>query len=138
MESSAAGVLRMSGVCPAAYEGGPGIAHGGWIAAFFDELLGQCVNAQGPTALTGELSVRFVKPVPIGPRLVGAARVGLRAGRRRHANGQLVLASSGAVLATASGIFVDARTDHYQRAAMWVLEQEARAGAEPSTRPADV
>lgn len=124
------GVTRYSGVCPPEYEGGPGVAHGGWIAAFFDDLLGRCVNGEGPASLTGELSVRFVKPVPVGPQLVGAARVRRREGRRRYVTGELELASSGALLATAHGVFIDAHADHFQRTAAWVREQEEQVSAD--------
>jgi acyl-coenzyme A thioesterase PaaI-like protein len=50
----------------AVQEGFPGFAHGGWIAAVFDVVLG-VATAGGPGrgGLTGTLSVRFLRVTPI-------------------------------------------------------------------------
>lgn len=117
-------VMTMRGVCPAAYEGGPRVAHGGWTAAMMDELLGMCSNASGSLTVTGTLTIKYVKPVPIERELVGTAQVVGQEGRRRRVRGEIRLASSGALLATAEGIFVQARPDHFGRHEAWLAEQE--------------
>lgn len=119
-------VMTMRGVCAAAYEGGPRVAHGGWTAAMLDELLGTCSNASGPLAVTGTLTITYVKPVPIERELVCTARVEGQEGRRRRVTGEIRLAGSGALLASAEGIFVEARPDHYSRHQEWLAEQEGR------------
>ena len=45
--------------------GPPGLVHGGAISAVLDEIMGaECFN-NGYLALTKELNVKFIKPVPI-------------------------------------------------------------------------
>ena len=42
--------------------GAPGIAHGGFVAAAFDQAFGHLVVYEGLGALTGQLTVRFLRP----------------------------------------------------------------------------
>ena len=48
-----------------AFEGAPGRAHGGIVAAAFDDFTGSVISMIGEPAFTGEITVRFVKPVPV-------------------------------------------------------------------------
>jgi len=48
----------------ATYEGGPGIVHGGWIAAAMDELLGHAQPLAGIAGFTGTITVRYRAPAP--------------------------------------------------------------------------
>lgn len=66
----------------AAHEGAPRCAHGGWIAAVFDELLGLAQMKPRIMAATGELTVRFRRPTPIDRDLVMRAWFDPPAGRR--------------------------------------------------------
>lgn len=50
-------------------QGYDGFLHGGVIASFLDAAMTHCLFHQGIQALTGDLHVRFVKPVPIGVTL---------------------------------------------------------------------
>ena len=127
------GVMTMRGVCPATYEGGPMVAHGGWTAAMMDELMGTCSNVRGSLTVTGTLTITYVKPVPIERELVCTARVEGQEGRRRHVRGEIRLASTGALLASAEGIFVEARQDHFGRHEAWLAEQEGRSGIDEVT-----
>lgn len=49
----------------AAFEGAPGRAHGGIVAAVFDDFTGTVIAMLHEPAFTGELTVRFVRPVPV-------------------------------------------------------------------------
>jgi len=51
------------------HEGFPGIAHGGIVAALFDEVLGQTIPATGVLAYTATLDVQYSAPAPIGELL---------------------------------------------------------------------
>ena len=89
------------------YEGPPGAAHGGIVAAYLDEVLaGAVVRATGRLAVTGELTVRYVRPVPLETPLAGRAQ--LVADRERYADveGRIEDLATAAVLATARGRFV--------------------------------
>jgi acyl-coenzyme A thioesterase PaaI-like protein len=52
-----------------AYEGPPQCAHGGYIAAVFDILLGGTEALSGIPGVTGTLSVRYIAPTPLNTDL---------------------------------------------------------------------
>ncbi|MFI5040898.1 MAG: PaaI family thioesterase [Acidimicrobiales bacterium] len=118
------GVAHFEIECPVNQEGGPGVAHGGWTAAVLDEVIGHVPILHGQMSVTGTLTVRFVKPVPIGRALEATAWVDRVEGHRWFCSGQLVLASSGAELASATGIWV-ARdgSAHFAAFQTWLAEQ---------------
>jgi hypothetical protein len=49
-----------------AFEGAPGRAHGGMVAALFDEVMGFVLSITCTPAFTGRLTVTYRAPVPIG------------------------------------------------------------------------
>ncbi len=52
-------------------EGYPGIVHGGIITAVLDETIGWAVAvARKKYFVTGELTIRFLKPLPIGKEVI--------------------------------------------------------------------
>jgi acyl-coenzyme A thioesterase PaaI-like protein len=118
------GTLELRGICSKEYEGGPGVAHGGWTAALMDELLGTCVNGKSPVAVTGTLTVVYVRPLPLEQPLVCRAWIQDRDGRKILARGEARLASSDALLAQAEGTFITVPTDHYERHQRWLREQQ--------------
>jgi acyl-coenzyme A thioesterase PaaI-like protein len=62
-------------VLRAAFEGAPGRAHGGIVAAAFDDVTGFVIGLLHEPAFTGELTVRYVKPVPVNTPLEMRARL---------------------------------------------------------------
>lgn len=97
------------------------VAHGGWTSWVFDEFLGLAATAQGVWAVTSQLQIDFRRPVPIGATVVVTARCASIAGRRMQMTGGMRLATTNAVLAEATGVWVrlpDADA-HYARAAEW-------------------
>jgi acyl-coenzyme A thioesterase PaaI-like protein len=80
----------------AAFEGAPGRAHGGIVAAAFDDFTGAIIGMLHEPAFTGELTVRFVKPVPVHVPLRLRTWLDSRNGRKlyihadAHAGEQLV------------------------------------------------
>jgi acyl-coenzyme A thioesterase PaaI-like protein len=64
-----------------AFEGAPSRAHGGIVAAAFDDVTGFVIGILREPAFTGELTVRYVKPVPVDEPLEMRARL---AGRERR------------------------------------------------------
>jgi acyl-coenzyme A thioesterase PaaI-like protein len=116
-------VTRLS--CPTDHEGGPGVAHGGWTAAALDEILGHLVILSGHMAVTGSLTVEFLKPVPIERALEARAWLDRREDGKWHNVGELRLISTGALLARATGIFVERNpTAHFERQKHWLAEQD--------------
>jgi acyl-coenzyme A thioesterase PaaI-like protein len=88
------------------YEGPPGGAHGGIVAAFLDEILGGAVlRATGRPAVTGELTVRYRRPVPTEHAILGRGRLVTDHGRYVDVEGELLDAGTQEVLASARGRF---------------------------------
>jgi acyl-coenzyme A thioesterase PaaI-like protein len=119
------GVAQFSLVCPVGDEGGPGVAHGGWTAAVLDEVCGHVPLLHDQLSVTGTLTVRFVRPVPIERPLLARAWIDRKEARKWFISGELALASSGAMLATATGVWVlrdgEAHFGAFQR---WLVEQD--------------
>jgi acyl-coenzyme A thioesterase PaaI-like protein len=93
-------------VVPRVYEGPPGAVHGGIVAAYLDEVLGgAAARAAGKPAVTGELTVRYVKPVPSETPLLGRARLVADHGRYVDVEGSLEEFRARRVVATARGRF---------------------------------
>ena len=114
-------------VCPASDRAGPAIAHGGWTAGVFDDVLGRLPLAMGESAVTGTLQVRFVTPVPVERELLLAGHLLETTRRRRTVAGELRLASTGALLAEATAVMIVVDPSHGERHRAWLAEQDARA-----------
>jgi len=50
-----------------AYEGPPGLVHGGISALILDQLLGEAAAAGGKPGMTGTLTLRYRRGTPLGP-----------------------------------------------------------------------
>jgi acyl-coenzyme A thioesterase PaaI-like protein len=93
------------------YEGPPGAAHGGIVAAYLDEILaGAVFRGVGQMGVTGELSVRYRRPVPTERALLGQGRLVTDHGRYVDVEGEIVDPDTGEKLATARGRFFPIRT----------------------------
>ena len=93
-------------VVPRVYEGPPGAVHGGIVAAYLDEVLGgAAARATGKVTVTGELTVRYVRPVPAETPLLGRGRLLADHGRYVDVEGSLEEFSARRVVATARGRF---------------------------------
>lgn len=71
-----------------AFEGAPGRAHGGIVAAVFDDTLGYVLLMEGTPAYTGRLSITYRAPTPVNEPLEFRARLREREGRKLHIVGQ--------------------------------------------------
>ncbi|QRY42718.1 PaaI family thioesterase [Mycolicibacterium boenickei] len=123
-------VLVSDIVCPTDHEGGPQVAHGGWTASILDEILGHVPLRHDQLSVTATLTVNFRKPVPIERPLQARAWIDRIDGQKWFISGELVLSSTGSVLATATGIWVARDIAHFSRHQKWLAEQDAAAGDE--------
>lgn len=87
-----------------AYEGGPGLAHGGILSLLFDHAMGQALFNAGHSAMTVSLDVRYRAPTPLGVPLAVSAKLDGRAGRKLFVVAQVAV--DGTVTAEAHGVFV--------------------------------
>ncbi len=101
---SEAGVVNGGGVFGAAYEGAPGLLHGGFLSAAFDELLGLATVFSGEPGMTRELTVRYLRPTPIDVALRFTGRLDRREGRRLYVSAEVE--ADGVRTAEAHGLFI--------------------------------
>lgn len=66
---------------PAEYQGWKGMVHGGIISALLDEVSAYAGMTVVDTVVTGELTTRFRKPVPVEKEITVSAQV-VKQGRR--------------------------------------------------------
>jgi acyl-coenzyme A thioesterase PaaI-like protein len=88
----------------AAFEGAPKRAHGGIVAALFDDAMGMVLRIVATPAYTGELTVRYLAPTPVGVELEVRARLVRREGRKLWIESEAT--ADGTRVATASGLFI--------------------------------
>ncbi len=99
-------------IIPERFAGAPGAAHGGIVGGYLDEVLaGAAVRHSGRIYMTGELTVRYVRPVPVETPLLGKAWVVRDYGKYVDLEGTLEDYQSHAILATARGRFLPMRVD---------------------------
>jgi acyl-coenzyme A thioesterase PaaI-like protein len=120
----AAGVARGTGRFGTAYEGAPGLLHGGILAAAFDELLGVATVFSGGPGMTRELRVRYLRPTPIGVELSFTARLEHAEGRRLFVSAEVE--AGGVRTAEASGIFTAVGGEKFEAFARARRERERR------------
>ena len=94
-----------------AFEGAPQRAHGGMVAALFDEAMGFVLSIVCTPAFTGRLSVTYRAPVPIGVPLQFRARLAGRDGRKLRITGEARHGEQ--LLAEAEALFVAVDPDHF-------------------------
>jgi len=87
------------------YTGPPGHCHGGIIATILDEAMGKVNKLHQVVALTSEITVRYLKPVPLYKRLRVESREESVKGRE-HVNVAEILNEKDEVLARGRGLFI--------------------------------
>jgi len=106
----------------ARHQGGPGLVHGGLVAAVLDEACGLLATWYRFPAVTARIFVRYRLPVPINTELLVRARLTGERGRRLHVEGRL--GDGNDVLAEARGAFLHVPLEHF------LGTPEGRASAE--------
>jgi acyl-coenzyme A thioesterase PaaI-like protein len=114
-------------MCGPENEGGPDVAHGGWTASVMDELTGHVPVLHRELAVTGQLCLTYVKPVPIGRPLRARAWPVRREGHRWYVAAELTLAVTGAVLARGEAVMVLRDGGHFARHREWLAQQDLTA-----------
>lgn len=93
-------------VAPAHLEGAPGVVHGGIQATLLDEALCMTAHAKiGTSVVTGELTIRYVRPVPTATPIIARGRIVERKGNSSFIEGGIYLAATGEELTRARGRF---------------------------------
>lgn len=97
------------------FEGGPGLAHGGAVAALFDDLLGFVSMIHQRPAVTAKLEVNYRSPIPLGVTIRAEAWLTRLEGRKQYVEGA-GFAPDGTVLVEASGLFIAVGVEHFTKA----------------------
>lgn len=97
--------VRTRLVLPRRFEGAPGVAHGGAVAALFDDLFGYVLMRVLTLAVTKELTVRYRRPVRLAEELEAVARLDHRDDRDLYVSGEII--QGGIIAATATAIFTE-------------------------------
>jgi uncharacterized protein (TIGR00369 family) len=87
------------------YTGPPGHCHGGIIATILDDAMGKVNKLRSVIALTKEMTVEYLKPVPLHqPLRVEGREVAVHG--RQHINSAEIVNEKGEVLARSKGVFI--------------------------------
>jgi acyl-coenzyme A thioesterase PaaI-like protein len=86
------------------FQGAPDRAHGGIVAAIFDDVTGHALRFAEVPAFTGTLTIRYHRPTPLGAQLQFRARLDGRDGRRLFISADCH--SGGEVIATCEAVYV--------------------------------
>jgi acyl-coenzyme A thioesterase PaaI-like protein len=97
----------------AAFEGGPGLVHGGILSLMFDHAMGTAVFVACHAAMTVSLEVRYRAPTPLETPLRVAAWVDRREGRKVFVGAEASV--DGTVTATAEGVFLRLTRENVER-----------------------
>jgi acyl-coenzyme A thioesterase PaaI-like protein len=87
-----------------AFEGAPGRAHGGIVAAVFDDVTGFVIGKLQEPAFTGELTVRYLAAVPVDRALEIRARLDGREHRKLFISAELRTGDE--IVATCRAIYI--------------------------------
>ncbi|HEY5026117.1 MAG TPA: PaaI family thioesterase [Acidimicrobiales bacterium] len=87
-----------------AFEGAPGRAHGGVVAALLDEVMGFVLSIHATPAYTGRLTVTYRAPTPLGVEVEMRAKLHSRHGRKLRIEADA--RHGAALLAHAEGLFI--------------------------------
>lgn len=91
---------------PSHLAGAEGIVHGGIQATILDETLCMTAYAKlGTPVITGELTVRYLRPAPTATPLLARGRIVEQKGQSAFIEGALYLAATGEELTRARGRF---------------------------------
>ena len=104
-QDDAARRIRGSFRLSADYQGGTGFVHGGIVATLLDEVMAKVSRFGGDHAVTAELTIEYVKPVPVDGDLLVEGWEVERNGRSLLRQGE-IRDASGALLARGKGRFV--------------------------------
>ena len=64
------------------FQGGPGVVHGGAVAAFFDDMMGFVMIAHRRPAVTAKLETNYLRPIPLGLTLHAEAWLSAQEGAK--------------------------------------------------------
>ncbi len=101
--SDASGRAETAFHCGPAYEGPPGLVHGGVVSLILDQILGHSVGAAGRPGMTGTLTIVYRQGTPLGD-LRAEAWIDREDGVKTWAKAQMI--GPHGITAEAEGVFI--------------------------------
>lgn len=98
------------------FEGPPGFAHGGIIATLLDEAMSKANRQHGITAMTRQMEIEYLRPVPLQQAVTLRARRVSHHGRKHQCEAEIT-DYAGTVLARGKALFIAVDRDMLLRAA---------------------
>ena len=98
------GVVHAQFLCQKVFQGYPGQLHGGVVTALLDGAMTNCLFAHGIEAVSGELTVRFLRPVATDH--IARVSAGLKKASHRLYILEAELTQENLTVAKATGKFV--------------------------------
>ena len=98
------GVVQAQFLCQKVFQGYPGQLHGGVVTALLDGAMTNCLFAHGIEAVSGELTVRFLRPVATDH--IARVSAGLKKASHRLYILEAELTQKNLTVAKATGKFV--------------------------------
>ena len=95
------------------FEGPPGCVHGGFVAAYFDEVLGMVQALSGRPGMTANLSVNYRSPTPLKKPLIFRAKLERIEGRKVFTSATLHQGPT--LCAEATAVFVSMSAELLER-----------------------
>jgi acyl-coenzyme A thioesterase PaaI-like protein len=87
-----------------AFEGAPGRAHGGVVAALLDEVMGLMNIIHGAMAFTAQLDITYLAPTPVGEPILARAWLASQDNRKQFV--EATLHANGTLVASAKALFI--------------------------------
>jgi acyl-coenzyme A thioesterase PaaI-like protein len=98
--------IRAQVVLGPAFEGAPGRAHGGAVAAVFDDVMGFLATVHAVPTYAGELTIRYLAPTPLNEELAITAWVEERRPRTMVTRARAVHRGKTIAEATCIGVII--------------------------------
>lgn len=122
-DADESGVIACEYRFPERFQGGPGVVHGGAIAAVLDDVVGTVPLSLGTPRVTGKLSVNYRRPVIVGHEVSIRAWQETVEGRKAIVKGEM-RDSLGRLLADAEALMVEMPTEGYSKFAAELPPEE--------------
>jgi len=96
-----------------AFEGAPGRAHGGVVAALLDEVMGLMNMIHGTMAFTAQLDITYLAPTPVGEPIIARAWLARQDNRKQfveatlHANDRMVASAQALFISIDRATFLE-------------------------------
>ena len=99
---------------PRRFQGPPGYVHGGVIATLLDEAMSKANRQFGILAMTRQMEVEYLKPVPLNTPIRITAQHRSAAGRKHHCEAEIA-SEDGIILARGRALFIAIAPDYLKQ-----------------------